>query len=480
MNDELAKMQLQLDRLTDEFRAAQRTIHKLESRSAWRRPNLAALIVLIGATALFTGLWSAKASSGNERRTAVSPDTPTKVKAPFEVDDDNGIPIMVVRDQANQDANVGRGVYVIDQARKAVVRLGTTDDDGGGGMIMVTETGPMMTSTGGQVNGVQIIGTQEKSTLQVVRGGKQVASIGAEQGDKGGVESGGSVQVFGANEKPIVTLSKGKNGGELNVYDAKNKKAATLGTETSGGSLKMYGSGDKPTATLGTESDGGTLKVFASGDKPKGTFSAESDGGSLKIFGSSEKPKASLGVESDGGKLDIFGTSEKAVATLRSDSGFGKLSIGNSEGTSVAEIVSDATGGIVRVMKSGDPTTYTSINAIDKGNGLKIRKAGADMAFVGASSDGGTVETYNAAGDLVSALSTIDGKGLIAVFSGKHAIAFLTESDKHPGGGNITVTDPGGSGIFSAGFTGEGGDVCIDRKSSLKCLGIGLPLQINP
>jgi hypothetical protein len=81
---------------------------------------------------------------------------------------------------------------------------------------------------------------------------------------------------------------------------------------------------------------------------------------------------------------------------------------------------------------------------------------------------------------LVDVLSTVDSKGFIAVFSGKHAIAFLTESDKHPGGGNITVTDPGGLGVFSAGFTGEGADVCIDRKSSLKCLGIGLPLTINP
>jgi hypothetical protein len=71
------------------------------------------------------------------------------------------------------------------------------------------------------------------------------------------------------------------------------------------------------------------------------------------------------------------------------------------------------------------------------------------------------------------------GKGMVAVHSQTAAIAFLAESDKHAGGGSITATDPAGNGIFSAGYTGEGGDVCVDNKNTLKCLGVGLPLQIQ-
>jgi hypothetical protein len=303
-------------------------------------------------------------------------------------------------------------------------------------MIMVTETGSMMTSTGAQVNGIQITGTQEKSNIQVVRGGKKVASMGAEQADKGGVESGGSVQVFGSNEKPVASLSTTKSGGEVKIFDAKNKQAAKLSSDTIGGALSIYGTGDKPRVIVGADSDGGAINIFGSGEKP--------------------------------------------VATLKSNGGDGKLSIGDKEGNPVVVAVADQTGGYVKVMKTGDDKTYTSINAIAAGNGLKVRKAGVDMVFVGEGSEGGTIENYNAAGDMVNSLATTGGKGLIAVWSGKHAIAFMTESDKHPGGGNFTAANPAGEGVFSAGFTGEGADVCIDRKSSLRCLGINLPLTINP
>jgi hypothetical protein len=436
MNDELAQLQSQLDRLSSELRAAQRTINGLERRTTWRRPNVAILIVLIAAVALGISSWSTRASSVVGRSTFASDTAPTKVKAPFEVDDDNGIPIMIVQDPGS-DAKLDRGLYIIDQSRREVARMGATDDDGGGGRLRVEETGPFTSSEGSEISGVEIIGTKEKSTVQVIRAAKKIASIGGEQGDKGGVESGGSIQIFGANEKPIATLSKGKNGGELTVYDAKNKKGATVGTDTTGGLLSVYSSGDKPKATLATDADGGLLS--------------------------------------------IYGTGEKSVASLKSDGGNGKLSISEKGGDSVVEAVADETGGSVKVIKKGDDKTYTSINALGRGIGLSVRKAGTQYIFAGANTDGGgTVDVSNAAGDMVDSISTINSRGLIAVFAAKHAVAFITESDKHPGGGNVTTTNPAGEGIFSAGFTGEGGDACIDRKGGLKCLGINLPLQINP
>ena len=436
MNDEIAKMQLQLERLSDELRNAKTAIQRLESKTAWRRPHVAILVVLAATVALFVNPWNTKASNGTAHTQLAADEKTTIIKAPLEVDDDNGNPIMIVRDQANgNDPRYPRGLYITDQSKKAVVKLGATDDDGGGGEIMVTETGPGITSTGAHVNGIEIIGTKEKSTIQVIRAEKKIVSMGGEQDDKGGDESGGSVQVFGSGEKTFASLSAAKTGGELKIFDTKSKQTAKLSSDSSGGSLKIYGAGDKPKATISADTEGGLISVF--------------------------------------------GTGEKAVATLKSDGGNGKLSIANKGGNSVIEAVGEETGGSVKVMKSGDDKSYTSINSLERGIGLMVRKGGTAYVFAGANENGGTVDINNSAGDMVDTVSTMSGKGLVAVFSGKHPIAFLTESDKHPGGGNVTVTDPGGSGIFSAGFTGEGGDACVNRKSGLKCLGVALPLQIN-
>ena len=62
--------------------------------------------------------------------------------------------------------------------------------------------------------------------------------------------------------------------------------------------------------------------------------------------------------------------------------------------------------------------------------------------------------------------------------SGK-AVAFLTES-KSGEGGNITLTDPAGNGIVSAGYNeAEQADICLDRKNHLYCVGINLPLSMS-
>jgi len=73
------------------------------------------------------------------------------------------------------------------------------------------------------------------------------------------------------------------------------------------------------------------------------------------------------------------------------------------------------------------------------------------------------------------------GKGLVAVYNGSgNPIAFLTESDKNAGGGNVTAAGPGGGGVFSAGFTGDGGNACVNRgKNGVKCVGVGLPMTFQ-
>jgi hypothetical protein len=385
MKDEIAQLQTQLNQLSDELRIAQRTIRKLENRSAWR-PRMVAVIAFAIASALGVGTWTTHAFSGNEARTSMLPATvqqPLKVKAPFEVVDDAGKTIMRVQDRdagGPKEGALGRGAYIYDDSAKAVVDL--TSSTAGGGRIRVTSASDDQTF-------VVMAAAAETTAMQVTIGGKRGVLIGRDQG-KDAV-----VQVYNASEKPAASLERHGEGGAINVY----------------------GSGDKP------------------------------------------------------------------VATLQSDAGDGKLWVNDKNGQQVAGVFAKDNGGVVKVMKSGDANTYTTINAIDGGLGLMVRKGGAKKAFVGTSGDSGekgSIFVYGSGDNPIAGITSYGGgKGMVAVYSQTAAIAFLAESDKHAGGGSITATDPAGNGVFSAGYTGDGGDVCVDHKNSLKCLGVGLPLQIQ-
>jgi hypothetical protein len=120
-----------------------------------------------------------------------------------------------------------------------------------------------------------------------------------------------------------------------------------------------------------------------------------------------------------------------------------------------------------------------TFGAVSTDAGIRIRKGAITRAFVGMDSGGkGNIsiatgpDDKTTVGMQVSAL----GKPMVAVFSDNNAIAFLTQSAG--GGGNITATDAAGVGLFSAGHVGgQDGETCVNRKHSLHCLGIGLPLS---
>jgi hypothetical protein len=383
MNDEVAQLQLQLNLLSEELRSAQRTIRKLEKRSAWR-PNALALFALSLAVTLPVGFWTVRAHSGNDlaRPTVVSvADVPMKVNAPFEVIDKTGKTIFRVQDRDGE--KLPRGAYVYSQSGKPVVDLSATTLGAGGGRVRVTSE---------------------------------------------------------ADEQTYTAMAAVTNIAILATYKS-GKKTTLIGTD---------------------EGNAGVIKVF------------RNDG---------EKTAAALELQGDAGALNVFASGEKPVASIQSDAGDGKLWINDKGGQPVAGVYANDNGGVVKVMKSGEANTYTAINAINAGLGMAIRKSGTRLVFAGASGDNGekgSVYVYgNGENPVAGITSYAGGKGLVAVFNQSAAIAMLAESDKHPGGGNITASDPGGNGIFSAGYTGEAGDACVTRKNGLWCMGTNLPLQMR-
>lgn len=433
MND-IAQLQAQLEQLTDELRSAQGRIEKLERRNKWKATAIVGALMVASSI----GSWSINAFSSSKTLVASSPleTAPTKIKAPFEVDDELGRVIMRVRDG---DARIDRGIYFYNEAGRAVVDVTSIQEGGGGGKIRVTATGAEKSAELDQATGITITGVRESEGITINRGAKKSLVLGAELGSKGG-----------------------EQGGSIKLYDGSEKLAATFSAKTKGAALQIFGGTDKPVATLQTETAGASLTIFGTGAKPAATLEAITTGGSLKIFGATDQP----------------------TATLQSDDDGGNLWIRDKGGQQVAGVIASDNGGVVKVMKSDDPKTYTAINAVNAGLGMAIRKAGVRLVFAGASGENGekgSVFVYGGGENPVAGVTSYGGgKGLLAIFNNEsRAIAMLAESDKHPGGGNITANDPAGNGIFSAGFTGEAGDACVTRKNGLWCMGTNLPLQMK-
>lgn len=151
----------------------------------------------------------------------------------------------------------------------------------------------------------------------------------------------------------------------------------------------------------------------------------------------------------------------------------------NEQGQTVAQLVSNHGGGKLKVQKIASDS-YVATAANDDAIGSLVKDAGKQRAFMGvASNNGGVVTVYGSDGQHPAAGLQLsqNGGGLIAVFKDDKAISFLTESTNHPGGGNVTATNPAGDGVFSAGYDGDQGAACVGHKGALHCLGIGLPLS---
>ena len=158
----------------------------------------------------------------------------------------------------------------------------------------------------------------------------------------------------------------------------------------------------------------------------------------------------------------------------------------------VAEKVSSTTGnGAAVTIGAGDGGNYA----------VRVHKNGGTfVAGVGQSRDGhGLVVVMDQQGNMVANMSA--GNRSVSVFDGEHAaaslaleekggtvavyqegqpVAYLTRSS-HGNGGNLTLADGSGFGVFSAGSASDGGgEACLNRvtgggKQRNVCLGVELP-----
>ncbi|GFE83585.1 hypothetical protein GCM10011487_55850 [Steroidobacter agaridevorans] len=155
-----------------------------------------------------------------------------------------------------------------------------------------------------------------------------------------------------------------------------------------------------------------------------------------------------------------------------------------------------------KVSSTSGEGAQVTIGAGDAGNyGVRVYKDGATfVAGVGQARGGaGLVAVMDENGSLVASMSARDRSvsvyegdkaaaslvlddtgGTVAIYQGSQAVAYLTRSS-HGNGGNVTLTDGKGFGVFSAGAASDGGgEACLNRvtgggKQRNVCLGIELP-----
>lgn len=256
------------------------------------------------------------------------------------------------------------------------------------------------------------------------------------------------------------------------------------------GGLVMTGRTDgKPKASLGVDNNGdGGLILWDAGGKPMADILVGPKGGrGLAVY------------DSGGNQKVLVSTTSQAVGQVLVDSEGNTPAVGmvagkagsegsrgafvyDDSGNSVAEMIVNSEGiGALRALETGEGGGSAVLFAEqDIGGVLRVR--GEQGKVVGEVTENG-FNYFGSGGNptSVSRLGEEGGRGVVGVYSkGNTPLAFLTESDKS-GGGNVTIADPGGNGVFSAGYVAGGGaDACLDLpKQGLKCFGIGLPMTFS-
>ena len=154
----------------------------------------------------------------------------------------------------------------------------------------------------------------------------------------------------------------------------------------------------------------------------------------------------------------------------------------NEQGSSVAEMALRL-GGTVLELGSDNSKVKASLGAVEKDAAVAALyfKTDNKMRALITTGTGGHASIALTAQDgigLAAALeSQPDWTGRISVFNKQHLpVAYIAESEKHPGGGNVIMADPDGNKVFTAGFIGDGnGAACVLRKGSGDCLGLRIP-----
>jgi hypothetical protein len=349
-------------------------------------------------------------------------------------------------------------------------------------------------------------------------GGTQVAGVGADPANpaNGSINVvGGSAEVWMNGEGWVKLLA---NNQERIKLDATKQSIAMTGgtpetilisaekqsiTVKGKGSQQMVTDGEKgfvvqsgenKVASLGLKSGGGNsgqLFIFSGSGTP--VFQATSEGGGAEVIvGDESIPHIKMDTQggqaqiaAEGGGDNVIALiASQGLASLRADTDGFAVSLGKLDGQ-VGMTIEQGNKLMGEFSKPNDRNSaslrvYGSGGQIVAGLGAQSGEPDSGLVVANGTGDNSSMMTgegwlgLKEAGNLKVVASAADK--VIALY-GEGSEYILTLSPGKSGGGNITTFDTGGTGVFSAGATPDGGTACVVHKGKITCLGIGLPLM---
>jgi hypothetical protein len=268
----------------------------------------------------------------------------------------------------------------------------------------------------------------------------------------------------------VTALEKGRHRvtAPFEVVDTANKPILSVGAEGEDRGLEVYASNGMMVA--GVVAKGPDGHVLVVGPSSKGTLAIAENNAGLQL----ESGDGKAYVRSD--ELKISSNSKNLTAQASSL----VLSDGDQP---QAELAAGERGNMrLKIMNDGGQQIVGLGESPALGNSgmLAISDAsGHVVVTVAALAAGrGSVDVYGESDKSAAGVGVDDdGQGVVAVRDGGgKAVAFLKGSSSGQGG-NVTVTNPAGDGVFSAGWNGEEGAACVNLKNGMWCMGKNLPLQ---
>lgn len=254
------------------------------------------------------------------------------------------------------------------------------------------------------------------------------------------------------------------DGGKVVLQVEPNGYATFQGTE-GGGKASLIFTGSS--ASLAVAAPGGGTVLLDSGDARGFIGIQSSEQTQLKL----ETTAASSGLhlQSAAGEVDVA-AGDAAFGLALAKGGKPAAGLGAAAGKAVALRIFDASG--QAIVAGGENPGAAGTGILYVGDG---RHNMAAMAVDGAR--GGIVHAFAPDGTVGAGLVGGD-RAAVAYNAAGAPVATISKSDRSEGG-NVTARNPGGEGVFSAGFASGygGGEACVWRakRSNTFCLGLGLP-----
>lgn len=286
-----------------------------------------------------------------------------------------------------------------------------------------------------------------KAPFKVVNaGGKVLFSV---------VEDG-TVTVGTEGQANVVLKTLSSNSALIQVANGSQRVILTAGSD-SGAQVKLNDGPDSEVELNTSQGSNGFIRV--TGGTSDAIINADTDNAAtLHLQGGADKS----GV--------LVSSKPETLGLLAQKGGKNAVSLGAISGKGIA---------LRLYNNAGEQVVSAGPNPAKGDAGLvAVGASGKTAAWISSEADGaGLAQVFAADGTGAAALVGKE-RSVAAYNQAGNAVATISKSDKSEGG-SVVARNPGGEGIFAAGFASEygGGEACVWRakRSNTFCLGLGMP-----